>query len=88
MVSSRPSVMYEGIFQFVSVINSNYCYIQFDTRRHIIRWEKSLVHKIDLNESTNQRIIRGMVRRQRTADVNSGNSTIPSDDISDNSTEE
>ena len=66
MVSSRSTVMYEGVFKFDSVINTNYCYIQFDSRPHVIRWEKSLVHKIDISDSSNRRVTRGMARRQRT----------------------
>ena len=40
LVSSRSGQIYEGIFQFISVVNSNYCYIKFDSRNHIIRWGK------------------------------------------------
>ena len=64
MVSSRSSIMYEGIFQFDSVINSNYCYIQFDSRQHIMRWEKRLVQKINVYDTSNQRVTRQMARRR------------------------
>lgn len=65
MVASRSGIMYEGTFQFDSVINSDYCYIQFDSRIHIMRWEKSLVEKIDLIDTSNRRITRQMARTMR-----------------------
>ena len=33
------TVMYNGVFQFNSCINNNYCYIQFDSRSHILKWK-------------------------------------------------
>ena len=64
MVSSRSNIMYDGIFQFDSVINSEYCYIQFDSRSHIVRWKKNMIQKIDVNDSSNRRVTRQMARRR------------------------
>ena len=66
MVMSRSNQIYNGIFQFDSVINNNYCYIKFDSRQHIMRWEKTLVEHIDFAESSNRRVTRQMSKRQRT----------------------
>ena len=75
MVSLRSSAIYEGIFQFVSIINSDYCYIEFDSRQHIVRWERRYVTKIDLSENGTRRITRQMSKRQRT--VTSTTETLP-----------
>ena len=75
MVSSRSTVMYEGIFKFDSVINTDYCYIQFDSRPHVIRWEKNLVHKIDVSDSSNRRVTRGMARRQMMEESKQGDNS-------------
>ena len=66
LVSSRSRVVYEGIFQFISVVDSNYCYIKFDSRNHIICWDKSLVEHMNLTENNNRMLTRQMARRQRT----------------------
>lgn len=71
MVASRSNIMYDGIFQFDSVINSDYCYIQFDSRQHVIRWEKRLVQKIDVLDTSNRRITRQMARTQRLTESSS-----------------
>ena len=71
MVGSRSNVMYDGIFQFDSVINSDYCYIKFDSRPHIVRWEKSLIQKIDISDTSNRRITRQMARTMRLAESSS-----------------
>ena len=43
------TVMYNGVFQFNSCINNNYCYIQFDSRSHILKWKKDFVKGIELH---------------------------------------
>ena len=43
---SEPETWNVGTFQFVSVVNSFYCYIKLDSRDHIDRWEKHLVRRI------------------------------------------
>ena len=42
------TVMYNGVFRFNSCINKHYCYIQFDSRSHILKWRKEYVQRIDL----------------------------------------
>ena len=70
LVSSRSRVVYEGIFQFISVVDSNYCYIKFDSRNHIICWEKSLVEHMNLREDNNRRLTRQMARSLRVNENN------------------
>ena len=71
MVESMSSLNYEGTFQFNSIINSDFCYIQFDSRTHIIRWKKSLVKHIDLTDNSGRRITRSMTKRQRIDNLTS-----------------
>ena len=63
LVESRSSLTYPGSFEFNSIINSRYCYIDFDSRNEPIRWERRLVKAIDTTE--NRRITRSMARNQR-----------------------
>ena len=65
LATSLSGVTYEGSFQFTSVVNSNYCYIKFDSRNHIVCWDQNLVEHITLASNNNQRITRQMARRQR-----------------------
>ena len=66
LVSSRSTLVYEGVFQFVSVINSDHCYIQFDSRSHIISWDINLVEHINISDVPNRRLTRQMARAQQT----------------------
>ena len=66
LVQSRSSLLYDGVFQFNSVINRHYCYIDFDTRSHAIRWERRLVQSMDLDDTNHRRITRQMTRLQRS----------------------
>ena len=64
-VHSRSSLVYDGIFQFNSIVDRNYCYVDFDTRSRAIRWEKRLVVPMDLEDMSNRRVTRQMTRSQR-----------------------
>lgn len=58
------------MFKFNSIINRNYCYIEFDSRDNVIRWEKRLVKKMDLKENFSRRTTRSMTKAQRNIDQN------------------
>ena len=94
MVESPSSLTYQGIFQFHSVINSDYCYIKFDSRNHILRWKTSLVKSINLFSEDNRRITRQMTREMsNTPDDIVGNGVTSTQNTmnrvqSDNHTEE
>ena len=66
LVSSLSGPLSDGTFQFISAVNSNYCYIKFDSNNHIVRWDKNLIERINLSDYNNQRVTRQMARRQRT----------------------
>ena len=67
MAQTLTSVIYNGTFQFHSIINRDYCYIKFDSRPHIMKWKTSLVNGIDLHRDSDRRVTRQMARLRNDA---------------------
>ena len=63
MLETRTTTIYDGIFEFDLVINSKYCYIKFDSRQHVMRWEKSFIKWINLSP-TQTRMVTRQIRCQ------------------------
>ena len=75
MVTSPSNVMYNGTFQFQSVINNEYCYIKFDSRRYMLRWECRHITKINLDDYPTRRVTRHMVRERNDLEAASAHFT-------------
>ena len=76
MVNSRSTLIYGGVFQFNSIINRHYCYIDFDSRLQAIRWERMFVERINVEDNSNRRVTRQMSRSRNS--VNGINSQLQS----------
>ena len=66
LLSSPSGRCFEGWFQFISVVNSNYCYVTMESRDHIVQWDINFVERLDQIEVTNRSITLQMAGRQRT----------------------
>ena len=63
LCDSAANQSFEGTYQYDSVINSNFVYIKFDSRSHVMIWEKRLVRAVDLLlTSGERRVTRQMTR--------------------------
>ena len=68
-VESRGNQMFEGTYQYDSVINNNFVYIKFESRTHVVMWEKRLVHHVDIRLTSNERrATRQLARMQSLAE--------------------
>ena len=80
--SPSKTVIYDGNFQFLSCINTDYCFVQFYSRpNHLIRWKKEYVRRIEMNGSRPRR----QVRQTQFYINESSNNSLLETNTSDNS---